>query len=91
MVWAMVSIAILSFVVWAHHMFTVGMPLAAELFFMWATMLIAVPTGVKVFNWVATMFRGSITYETPMLFAIAFVVLFMNKTTNAIANNIGVS
>jgi cytochrome c oxidase subunit 1 len=76
MVWAMLSIAILSFVVWAHHMFTVGMPLAAELFFMWATMLIAVPTGVKVFNWVATMFRGSITYETPMLFAICFVVLF---------------
>ena len=76
MVWAMLSIAILSFVVWAHHMFTVGMPLAAELFFMWATMLIAVPTGVKVFNWVAAMFRGSITFETPMLFAIAFVVLF---------------
>ena len=76
MVWAMLSIAILSFVVWAHHMFTVGMPLAAELFFMWATMLIAVPTGVKVFNWVATMFRGSISFETPMLFAIAFVVLF---------------
>ena len=76
MVWAMLSIAILSFVVWAHHMFTVGLPLAAEIFFMWATMLIAVPTGVKVFNWVATMFRGSITFETPMLFAIAFVVLF---------------
>jgi cytochrome c oxidase subunit 1 len=76
MVWAMASIAILSFVVWAHHMFTVGLPLAAELFFMWATMLIAVPTGVKVFNWVTTMFKGSITYETPMLFAIAFVVLF---------------
>ena len=76
MVWAMLSIAILSFVVWAHHMFTVGLPLAAELFFMWATMLIAVPTGVKVFNWIATMFRGSITFETPMLFACAFVVLF---------------
>ena len=76
MVWAMLTIAILSFVVWAHHMFTVGMPLAAELFFMWATMLIAVPTGVKVFNWVATMFKGSISFETPMLFAIAFVVLF---------------
>jgi cytochrome c oxidase subunit 1 len=76
MVWAMLSIAILSFVVWAHHMFTVGLPLAAELFFMWATMLIAVPTGVKVFNWVSTMFRGSLTFETPMLFAIAFVVLF---------------
>ena len=76
MVWAMLSIAILSFVVWAHHMFTVGLPLAAEIFFMWATMLIAVPTGVKVFNWVATMFRGSISFETPMLFAVAFVVLF---------------
>ena len=57
-------------------MFTVGMPIAGELFFMYATMLIAVPTGVKVFNWVATMFRGSMTFETPMLFAIAFVVLF---------------
>ena len=72
----MLSIDILSFVVSAHHMFTVGMPLAAEIFFMWATMLIAVPTGVKVFNWVATMFRGSITFETPMLFAVSFVVLF---------------
>ena len=57
-------------------MFTVGMPLIGELFFMYATMLIAVPTGVKVFNWIATMFRGSMTFETPMLFAIAFVVLF---------------
>ncbi|EPJ46340.1 MAG: cytochrome c oxidase, subunit I [Osedax symbiont Rs1] len=76
MVYATSSIAFLSFIVWAHHMFTVGMPLAGELFFMFATMLIAVPTGVKVFNWVATMFRGSMTFETPMLFAIAFVVLF---------------
>jgi cytochrome c oxidase subunit 1 len=76
MVYAMASIAILSFVVWAHHMFTVGMPLAGELFFMYSTMLIAIPTGVKVFNWVATMFRGSITFETPMLFSIAFVALF---------------
>jgi cytochrome c oxidase subunit 1 len=57
-------------------MFTVGMPLAGQLFFMYATMLIAVPTGVKVFNWAATMWRGSMTFETPMLFAIAFVVLF---------------
>tara|TARA_B100000029_G_C17533204_1_gene943968 strand:- start:480 stop:1778 length:1299 start_codon:yes stop_codon:yes gene_type:complete len=76
MVYALTSIAILSFVVWAHHMFTVGMPLAGELFFMYSTMLIAIPTGVKVFNWVATMFRGSISFETPMLFAIAFVALF---------------
>lgn len=76
MVYATASIAILSFVVWAHHMFTVGLPLPAQLFFMYATMLIAVPTGVKVFNWVATMFRGALTFETPMLFAIAFVILF---------------
>lgn len=76
MVYATASIAFLSFIVWAHHMFTVGMPLAGQLFFMYATMLIAVPTGVKVFNWVATMFRGAMTFETPMLFAIAFVVLF---------------
>jgi cytochrome c oxidase subunit 1 len=76
MVWATASIAFLSFLVWAHHMFTVGMPLAGELFFMLATMLIAVPTGVKVFNWTATMFRGSISFETPMLFASAFLVLF---------------
>ena len=76
MVYATVSIALLSFVVWAHHMFTVGMPLAGEIFFMFATMLIAVPTGVKVFNWVATMWQGSMTFETPMLFAIGFIILF---------------
>ncbi|MBN1378142.1 MAG: cytochrome c oxidase subunit I [Gammaproteobacteria bacterium] len=76
MVYASASIAFLSFIVWAHHMFTVGMPLAGELFFMFSTMLIAIPTGVKVFNWVATMWRGAMTFETPMLFAIAFVVLF---------------
>ena len=76
MVYATASIAFLSFIVWAHHMFTVGIPLVGELFFMYATMLIAVPTGVKVFNWVTTMFRGAMTFETPMLFSIAFVVLF---------------
>ena len=76
MVYATSSIAFLSFIVWAHHMFTVGIPLIGELFFMYATMLIAVPTGVKVFNWVTTMFRGALTFETPMLFGIAFVVLF---------------
>lgn len=76
MVYATASIAGLSFLVWAHHMFTTGMPVQAELFFMFCTMLISVPTGVKVFNWVATMWRGSISFETPMLFAIAFIVLF---------------
>lgn len=76
MVYATGSIAFLSFIVWAHHMFTVGMPLAGELFFMFATMLIAVPTGVKVFNWIATMWRGAMTFETPMLFALGFIVMF---------------
>ncbi|MET0377635.1 MAG: cbb3-type cytochrome c oxidase subunit I, partial [Spongiibacteraceae bacterium] len=76
MVYATASIAFLSFIVWAHHMYTVGMPIAGELFFMYATMLIAVPTGVKVFNWITTLFKGSLTFETPMLFAIAFVFLF---------------
>jgi cytochrome c oxidase subunit 1 len=76
MVYATAGIAFLSFIVWAHHMFTVGMPLSGQLFFMFATMLIAVPTGVKVFNWVATMWKGSMSFETPMLFALAFVFLF---------------
>ncbi|GGA88494.1 cytochrome c oxidase subunit 1 [Neiella marina] len=76
MVYATASIAGLSFIVWAHHMFTTGMPLFGELFFMYCTMLIAVPTGVKVFNWVATMWRGAMTFEVPMLFALAFVILF---------------
>lgn len=76
MVYATASIAFLSFIVWAHHMFTTGMPVAGELFFMYSTMLIAVPTGVKVFNWVSTMWKGSLTFETPMLFAIAFIFLF---------------
>ena len=76
MVYATAAIAFLSFIVWAHHMFTVGMPLGGELFFMYATMLIAVPTGVKVFNWVSTMWQSSMTFETPMLFAVGFVILF---------------
>jgi cytochrome c oxidase subunit 1 len=76
MVFATGSIAFLSFIVWAHHMYTVGMPLSGELFFMYATMLIAIPTGVKIFNWLATMWRGSMTFETPMLYAISAVALF---------------
>jgi len=76
MVYAISAIAFLSFIVWAHHMFTVGMPLTGQLFFMFATMLIAVPTGVKIFNWTATMWRGAMTFETPMLFALAFLFLF---------------
>ena len=76
MVYATAGIAFLSCIVWAHHMFTVGMPLAGQMFFMMSTMLIAIPTAVKVFNWTATMWRGSLSFETPMLFAIAFLFLF---------------
>jgi cytochrome c oxidase subunit 1 len=76
MVYATASIAFLSFIVYAHHMFTTGMPVAGELYFMYATIMIAVPTAVKVFNWTATMWKGAMTFETPMLWAVAFVFLF---------------
>jgi cytochrome c oxidase subunit 1 len=77
MVYATSSIGILSFMVWAHHMFVTGMPVTGQLFFMYATMVIAVPTGVKVFNWIATMWQGSLTFETPMLFAMGFIFVFV--------------
>ncbi|MSQ56808.1 MAG: cytochrome c oxidase subunit I [Limnohabitans sp.] len=76
MVYATASIAILSFIVWAHHMYATGMPVTGQLFFMYATMLISVPTGVKVFNWIATMWKGSMTFESPMLFAVGFIFVF---------------
>src|ERR671929_1631372 len=76
MVYATSSIAILSFIVWAHHMFTTGMQVTGQLFFMYATMLIAVPTAVKIFNWIATMWQGSMTFETPMLFSVGFIFVF---------------
>jgi cytochrome c oxidase subunit 1 len=76
MVYATASIAILSFIVWAHHMFATGMPVTGQLFFMYATMLIAVPTGVKIFNWIATMWRGSMTFESPMLWSVGFIFVF---------------
>lgn len=76
MVYATAAIAILAFIVWAHHMFTTGMPVTGQLYFMYATMLISIPTGVKVFNWVATMWRGSMTFETPMLFSVGFIFVF---------------
>ena len=75
MIYATAAIAFLSYIVWAHHMFTSGIPIQASLFFMYTTMLIAVPTGIKVFNWVATMYKGAISFETPMLFAIGFLFL----------------
>ena len=76
MVYAVAAIAILSYLVWAHHMFATGMPVTGQLYFMYATMLISIPTGVKIFNWVATMWRGSLSFETPMLFAVGFIFVF---------------
>jgi len=77
MVFATCAIGLVSALVWGHHMFTVGMPVAGQLFFMYATLLVAIPTGVKVFNWTATMWEGSLTFEAPMLFATGFLFVFV--------------
>jgi cytochrome c oxidase subunit 1 len=77
MVVATCAIGVVSMAVWAHHMFTVGMGVGGQLFFMYATLLVAVPTGVKVFDWLGTMWRGSLSFETPMLFAVGFLFVFM--------------
>jgi cytochrome c oxidase subunit 1 len=91
MAYAMVAIGVVGFLVWAHHMYTVGLDVDTQAYFVAATMVIAVPTGIKIFSWIATMWGGSLTFPTPMLFSVALIFLFVvGGVTGIVLANAGV-